>query len=173
MIEGQWNVTFVDGGPNLPDNHQMEQLESWTKLDDSRAKSFAGTARYKIEFDKPAQKADDWILELGRVCESARVSLNGRMVGTVWCEPFQCQISRYIRSGKNVLEIEVTNLAANRIRDMDKRRVNWKYFYDINVVDKNYKLFDASAWPLRYSGLLGPVRLIPQHRIQPDEKDSH
>lgn len=59
------------------------------------------------------------------------------------------------------MEIEVTNLAANRIRYMEQNKVNWKYFYDINVVDKNYKPFDASRWPLRNSGLLGPVCLVP------------
>jgi len=172
LVDGTWDVTFIDGGPNLPKDYQMEQLTSWTELDDSKAKCFAGTARYKIEFDKPAQKADDWILDMGRVCESARVSLNGQMLSTLWCEPFQCRVGKYLRSGKNVLEIEVTNLAANRIRDLDQRKVNWKYFYDINIVNQAYKPFDASGWPLRDSGLLGPVRLIPQNKIQPDKKDA-
>ncbi len=171
LVDGTWDVTFIDGGPDLPKNCQMEKLISWTELDDSKAKCFAGTARYRIEFDKPAQKADDWILGLGRVCESARISLNGRKLGTLWCEPFQYRVGEYLRSGKNVLEIEVTNLAANRIRDMDQRGVNWKYFYDINIVNLNYRPFDASGWPLRDSGLLGPVRLIPQNKIQPDEED--
>jgi len=39
--------------------------------------------------------------------------------------------------------------------------VNWKYFYDINVVSRNYQPLDASGWPLFDSGLLGPVALIP------------
>lgn len=166
-VDGNWQVTFIDGGPELPKNCQMEKLISWTELDDSKAKCFAGTARYRIEFDKPAQKADDWILDLGRVCESARISLNGRKLVTLWSEPFQCRVGKYLRSEKNVLEIEVTNLAANRIRDMDRRGINWKYFYDINVVNVDYRPFDASSWPLRDSGLLGPVRLIPQVKIQP------
>ncbi len=166
-VDGNWQVTFIDGGPELPKNCQMEKLISWTELDDSKAKCFAGTARYRIEFDAPAQKADDWILDLGRVCESARINLNGRKLVTLWSEPFQYRVGKYLHSGKNVLEIEVTNLAANRIRDMDRRGVNWKYFYDINVVNVDYRPFDASSWPLRDSGLLGPVRLIPQAKIQP------
>jgi len=166
-IKGRWQVTFIDGGPDLPKDYQTEKLISWTELDDSKAKCFAGTAQYRIEFNKPAQKADNWILDLGRVCESARISLNGRSLGTLWCEPFQYPLGAYLRSGKNVLEIEVTNLAANRIRDMDQRGINWKYFYDINVVNLNYRPLDASGWPLRDSGLLGPVSLIPQNKIQP------
>ena len=61
----------------------------------------------------------------------------------------------------NVLEVEVTNVSANRIRDLDRRGVKWKNFYDINIVNLDYKPFDASNWPLTDSGLLGPVTLTP------------
>ena len=37
----------------------------------------------------------------------------------------------------------------------------WRRFNDINVVDIDYKPFDASAWPIADSGLLGPVTLAP------------
>jgi len=59
----------------------------------------------------------------------------------------------------NVLEVEVTNLSANRIRDLDRRKVQWKIFRDINFVSINYKGFDASTWPVRDSGLIGPATL--------------
>ena len=51
----------------------------------------------------------------------------------------------------------VTNLSANRIRDLDIRKVQWRVFYDINLVNIDYRPFDASTWPVRESGLLGPV----------------
>ncbi len=72
-----------------------------------------------------------------------------------------------LKEGINTLEIDVTNLAANRIRDLDRRQVPWKYFYDINIVNIDYKPFNASDWPLRDSGLLGPVRLIPLEIFAP------
>ena len=59
----------------------------------------------------------------------------------------------------NQLEIEVTSVSANRIRDLDRHGIKWKNFYDINFVDINYKPFDASDWPLTDCGLLGPVTL--------------
>jgi hypothetical protein len=59
----------------------------------------------------------------------------------------------------NLLEIEVTNLSANRIRYMDKKGIPWRKFYDINFVDITYKPFDASSWLPVSSGLLGEVRL--------------
>ena len=55
--------------------------------------------------------------------------------------------------------IEVTHLAANRIADLDRRKVPWKRFHEINFVNIDYKDFDASAWPALDSGLLGPVSL--------------
>ena len=145
----------------MPRDYQTTELTSWTERDDKEAKRFFGTARYTIQFIAPENNADDWLLDLGRVCESARVSLNGVYLGTLWSEPYQMHIGQALAAGRNTLEIEVTNLAANRIRDMDRRGVNWKYFYDINVVNVNYRPFDASDWPLFDSGLLGPVQLQP------------
>jgi len=66
-----------------------------------------------------------------------------------------------LREGTNRLEVEVTNLAANRIRDLDLRGVAWKYFHDANVLGRDYRPLDASSWPVRPSGLLGPVTLQP------------
>src|SRR5262249_24681725 len=137
------------------------ELKSWTVLGDDEAKRYAGTARYDIEFYGPAAKANGWLLDLGKVGDSARVKLNGQAVGTLWSIPFQANVTDKLKYGKNRLEVEVTNVGANRIADMDRRKVNWKYFYDINVVNLSYKPLDASDWPLRDSGLLGPVRLIP------------
>ena len=166
-IEGTWNVEFIDGRPNLPQNYQTTKLASWADRDDQEAKRFFGTARYTLTFDAPNQKADGWILDLGRVCQSARVTLNGEYIGGLWSEPFRLPLGQNLKPKGNILEIEVTNLAANLIRDLDQRKVNWKYFYDINVVNINYKPFDASDWPLFDSGLLGPVLLYPQKKVDP------
>jgi hypothetical protein len=38
--------------------------------------------------------------------------------------------------------------------------VPWKRFHEINFVNRDYKPFDASAWPPLPSGLLGPARLL-------------
>lgn len=160
-IDGTWKVEFVAGGPSLPAPFTTPTLGSWTALGDVESRRFAGTARYTIAFERPAAKADDWLLDLGRVGESARVKLNGQEVATLWCPPLEVSVGRFLRPGRNVLEVEVTNLAANRIADLDRRHVNWKSFHEINFVNIDYKPFDASNWPLRASGLLGPVRLVP------------
>ena len=157
-IGGEWQVDFISGGPQLPASFKTEELRSWTVLGDNAAESFGGSARYRLQFNLPHVKADDWILDLGKVCESARVKLNGKEVGNLWSVPFNIPACQYLRKGKNLIEIEITNLAANRIRDLDRRGVDWRKFFFVNIF---YKKFDASHWPLMESGLIGPVTLTP------------
>ena len=160
-VAGTWKVDFLDGGPKLPASFSTDELKSWTELGDDEARRVAGTGRYHIEFELPPVEADDWCLELGEVRETARVFVNGHDEGTRLALPYKLNIGKHLRVGRNVLEIEVTNLSANRIRDLDTRKVVWKKFHDINFVNHNYRPFDASKWPLTPSGLLGPVRLVP------------
>jgi hypothetical protein len=165
-VAGVWKTRFIEGGPELPASFETRELASWTTRDDPEAKRFAGTASYTIEFDRPAGEADDWMLDLGRVCESARVKLNGHIVGALWCAPFQITVGQWLKPGLNRLEVEVTNLAANRIRDLDQRKVNWKYFYDANLASLRQRSgLDASVWQLRDSGLIGPVSLKPLKKL--------
>jgi alpha-L-rhamnosidase len=165
-LAGPWKIEFLKGGPELPPALATTELKSWTDLGGVEAKRFGGTARYRLEFDAPTAKADDWLLDLGDVRESARVRLNGRDVATAWSIPFQIRIGAFLKPGRNVLELEVTNLAANRIRDMDgandpARKVEWKIMREINFVNINYQPFDASKWAIMPSGLLGPLTLTP------------
>jgi hypothetical protein len=174
-LSGEWSVHFTEGGPALPKDFRTTELASWTVRDDPEAKRFAGTAVYRLEFDMPASAfasgapaAREWRLDLGKVAESARVRLNGLDVTTLWCAPFSADVGRFLRPGANVLEVEVTNVAANRIRDLDQRHMSWKSFYEINFVNINYRSFDASGWPLFDSGLLGPVTLTPRNAFAPN-----
>ncbi len=158
-IKGKWEISFIEGGPVLPDSFMTDELNSWTNFPDEETKRFAGTARYSIHFDLPAIELNNWILDLGTVRESARVRINGQAAGILWSIPFRMAAGKFLRKGKNLLEVEVTNLSANRIADMDRRQVPWRNFHDINFVNINYKKFDASVWPLMESGLIGPVVL--------------
>ena len=162
-LSGTWTIEFIEGGPDLPPPFQTDTLGSWTGRGEASDR-FSGTARYTITFDAPAMTAEEWRLDLGHVCESGRVYLNGQPVGALITPPFQVGLGP-LRPTGNILAIEVTNLAANRIRDMDRRGQPWKIFREINFVDIRYKPFDASGWPVRDSGLLGPVRLVPMRSI--------
>lgn len=158
-VSGPWRVRFVAGGAELPDGQNLTLLQSWTTFADPRTQAFAGTAVYETTFDAP-NSGGTYELDLGRVCQSARVTLNGTPLGTLITPPFRV-IASGLKPTGNTLSVEVTSVAANRIRDLDRRGVKWRTFHDINLVNIDYKPFDASNWPIADCGLLGPVSLTP------------
>ena len=91
----------------------------------------------------------------------ATATLNGHNLGEFWSVPFRKIISMDKFEDSNTLVINVTNLDANQVIQLDKDGVPWKNFYDINFVDIRYETFDASTWEPMPSGLLGPVTITP------------
>jgi hypothetical protein len=158
-LTGTWKVSFLDGGPTLPGAFDASALESWTNQAADSYKNFSGTALYRLEFD--LKEKSSALLDLGEIANTAKVRLNGKDAGTCWAPPHRLDVGDLLVAGKNVLEVEVTNLAANRIADLDRRKVQWKAFHEINFVNIDYKNFDASGWKPLPSGMLGPVTLIP------------
>jgi uncharacterized membrane protein YkoI len=158
-LKGNWKITFDKGGPQLPPSATVSNLESWTKLS-PEAEAFSGSATYTLQFENPDNKTANWSLNLGDVRESAKVWLNDEFIGTAWSVPYQLNIKN-LKTGKNTLKIQVTNLSANRIRDKELKGEEWKIFYEINIVDKDYKKFDATKWNPMPSGLLGPITITP------------
>ncbi|NLE37980.1 MAG: glycoside hydrolase family 2, partial [Pirellulaceae bacterium] len=173
-LGGPWHLDFVTGGPELPGSLKMNTLESWTNVGDESTRAFAGTARYRCLFDLPEDRlpVDSVVLDLGEVKHVARVYLNDECLGASIMRPHRLVIpAGVLRSKRNVLDIEVTNLAANRIRDLDRRKIPWKIFRDANVVNIRYRRFDAADWPIFDSGLLGPVRIRSVESAEANAKE--
>ncbi len=101
-----------------------------------------------------------WAIDLGDVRESARVYINGKYIGCAWAVPYILQCGDALHWGKNTIRIEVTNLPANRIAEMDRQGVEWRKMKDINVVDINYKKTTYGGWKPMASGLNGEVYLV-------------
>ena len=172
-LGGTWTVRFVDGGPEVPDEVEIDELGSWTQYAGEAGQKFSGTVEYTITFERPTDDAEAWLLDLGRVCESARVRLNGQELGTLIGSPFRILIPSDRVQPQNTLQVRVSNLMANRIADLDRRGVAWKRFYNVNFPSRLREnrgadgLFDASKWSPRDSGLLGPVTLTALRRLSP------
>lgn len=166
-VDGTWRIHFAGGGPVLPPGIETEQLVSWTELGGDAVKAFSGTATYTLAFAKPEGRADAWVLDLGRVHESARVRLNGVPLDTLIGPHYRVRIPAGQLQARNVLEVDVSNLMANRIAQMDREQAPWKRFYNVNfpaLLRENRNengLFEAAHWAPRPSGLLGPVTLTP------------
>ncbi len=166
-VEGNWTIKFVDGGPILPDSTVTKKLGSWTDLPVGGVNEFSGSASYKINISKPKTNANMYLLDLGKVAETAEVLMDGQKIGTVIGPNFQLQIPASAFKADNLLEIIVSNDMANRIADMDKKGIVWKKFYNTNFPARKAEnrdangLFTAAKWEPKPSGLLGPVTLTP------------
>ncbi|MHA4846193.1 glycosyl hydrolase [Flavitalea antarctica] len=161
-IKGNWTLNFKDGGPALPAARTLNDVQSWTDFaDDSITQNFSGTGVYTTTFTLADKQASDYILQLDKVNESAKVTINGQEVGILWSIPFEARVGKYLKAGNNTISIEVANLMANRIRYMDRSGLEWRKYHEINFVNIDYKNFDASRWPVFRSGLSGTVSLVP------------
>jgi hypothetical protein len=164
-IEGNWNLKFLSGGPTLSKASTLNQLQSWTALNTDGVKEFSGTAEYSISFKKPAVAAKSWLLDLGAVKESATIILNGKKIATLIGPSYAVTIPAAQLKPVNQLQVIVTNGMANRIIDLDKKGVQWKKFYNINMSARLAEnrgadgLFTTIKWSPKPSGLLGPVTL--------------
>ncbi len=153
-LAGPWEVRFPPGW-GAPASVVFEKLASWTRHATPGVKYFSGTATYRKEFDLPAELvagSDSLWLDLGEVKNLAQVSLNGRELGVLWKPPFRVEVTRWVRPGKNRLEVKVTNLWPNRL-------IGDQFLpEDRRLAHTNVKKFTRDS-PLMESGLLGPVRI--------------
>ncbi len=176
-LTGAWEVTF-DPAWFYPDNGTggkmtFAALSDWTAYADPALKYYSGKAIYRLVFSYQSSVISHQLtdhrslitdysplfLSLGDVREMARVKLNGRDLGVVWCPPWNVQLPEGIlKATGNTLEIEVVNFWPNRLigdaklpPEQRRTRTNIAKFDDAKG-DKNYTT-------LMPSGLLGPVTL--------------
>jgi len=152
-LVGPWEVRFP---PNLgaPPSHVFDELVSWTAIPDDGIKYFSGTATYLKEFEVPASllTADGRMeLSLGQIRNVADVTLNGKPLGILWKPPYVCDVAGVVRSGKNELKVEITNLWANRLVG-DARLPREKRVTRITQ--------QVPIQGPHESGILGPVQLL-------------
>ena len=134
-LTNDWKVDFISGGPKLPASQQQKMLQPYTASGDATTEAFSGIANYTTHFTLTKKDAKDYLLALGKVDESARVTINGKEVGILWSLPFKANIGSYLKQGDNTITVEVANLMANRIRYMDSHNIEWRIYHEINFVN--------------------------------------
>ena len=121
-VSTPWRVVFGET------EKTMEKLEDWTASADPAVKYFSGTAKYKTSF-RLAGVGRYRLLSLGD-CNGqiAKVSLNGRELATLWCEPYEILLPEGAAlDGENTLEIEFTNVWANRLIGDEQEPADCEY----------------------------------------------
>ena len=175
-LDQPWTLTFDKA--KLADNsdyshaYQLDKAQCWETLD-TKAAQLMGTGCYETTLtlsDKQIiDTADYWNgdrakLILGDVRESARVYVNDEYVGCAWSVPFEIDCFTRLKAGENKIRIDVTNLPANRIRQVDKNGTVWRIFEDINFSvisgsDVGTAATSFAGWALTPSGLNSEVVL--------------
>lgn len=95
---------------------------------------FSGQIKYEGEFETETKR--ECRINLGKVGETAELSINGKCAGTRIVPPYSFNITDYMQEGKNTIEVIVTNTLGYREHD------------ELS----SYLLFEPS-------GMLGPIEL--------------
>lgn len=119
-IDSPWEVSFDPewGGPVGP--VRFDELADWTERPEKGIRYYSGIAMYETRFDMPGirnpQEDKKTWLSLGRVKNVARVSLNGKDLGTAWCAPWRVEVpAELIKEKDNRLQVHVANTWVNRL----------------------------------------------------------
>jgi len=159
-LAGPWTLSFTEETPQVARTFQLDRLQTWETLSPETAVTM-GTGIYTTTVTLTKQEAaHGWRIDLGDVRESARVYINGTFIGCAWAVPFVIDCRKALKAGPNEVRIEVTNLPANRIADLDRKGVKWRKMEEINVVDINYKKTTYDSWEPMKSGLNSQVKLV-------------
>ena len=160
LTANPWKLSFTEEAPKVGETFNLKGLKTWESLSD-KAKVMMGTGVYETTIKLSKDDAQrQWAIDLGDVRESARVYINNKYVGCAWAVPYILNCKDALNKGKNIIRIEVTNLPANRIAELDRQGVKWRKMKEINVVDINYKKTTYENWTPVPSGLNSTVKLV-------------
>ncbi len=172
-LAGPWKVSFdtTFGGPG---QIVFQDLRDWTGHELPGIRYYSGIATYRKTFTADHPDNRPYFIDLGEVNDIARVTLNGREIGVVWCAPWRIDVSAALIAGENKLEIGVANRWVNRLLgytrkpDADVRKVKFanglmggkefltgRYTFTTEEAMRSFTFTE----PLP-SGLLGPVVLL-------------
>jgi hypothetical protein len=171
-----WKIKFTDGMPA----QALDELKSWTEI--SEKKFYSGEAIYShnvslehgptpnaqifLDFgvgtptidDRPPNAAGMSALLDPPIREAAIVFINGKRAGTLWHPPYRINISEFVHSGENDIEVHVYNTAINLLagqppHDYSALRAKYGRRFDPQDMD--------NLQPIP-SGLFGPIHLEVQ-----------
>ena len=95
---------------------EVEDSEKAVSLGDWRrfcGDDFSGSGVYKTEFELSDMVVNNALLDLGSVKHTAEVFLNGVSLGVKVMSPYTFEVNSDILKEQNVLEVRVSNSAAN------------------------------------------------------------
>ncbi len=110
-------------------------LGNW--CDRGAMKYYSGGVLYQKEIDIPHSIPSTYLLDLGKVDATCEITINGQRAGILMSPPYRIDISRYIKSGTNSVEVLVYSTLSN-----------------------HYQTIPSAYRGKPQAGLYGPVNLI-------------
>jgi hypothetical protein len=155
---------------------EISRFGAWSE--NEADKYFSGVGKYETAFDVPTIGSGRVLLDFGEgtplpevelrngmrtwydppIREAAVIYVNGQKAGSLWAPPYEIEISKYVRPGKNELRIEVGNTALNFMsgrRLPDYRLLNLRY-------GERFQPQEMEKIRPEPSGIIGSVRLLKQ-----------
>ena len=173
-LSTDWKLTFSGLGYSTT----YQRLHSWTE--EERTRFYSGQVNYEKTIDIPPSFLNHGakaILDFGPgsqvepnpgealgmrarlespVHEAALIYVNAQRAGTIWRPPYQADLTKFLKAGKNELKLEVANLAINEMAGRtpaDYRLLNLRYGERFVPQDMN------DLKPV-ISGITGTIRLV-------------
>jgi hypothetical protein len=160
LLDQPWRLRFK---PSYGSDRELtlERLQSWTELSGPNEKHYSGPAFYTNTFElsdalRPPN-VQRLMLSLDEVAVAARVTINDRVVGTVWSPPYELEISDHVHTGINSVVIEVANVWTNRLIYDNSLPQEASYpdvlFHPDDIVPEweNVRYYPASSMPDWYA----------------------
>ncbi len=113
VLQGPWTLRGLPS--SAPKALALKQaLTCWTSWENMD--NYSGTLTYETTFqlDGPLHFTEV-LLSLGRVCEMARINVNGTDLAPCLWAPYEWEVTHLLKEGQNLLAVEVTNSIANRL----------------------------------------------------------
>ncbi len=153
QINTSWNISFKSDVLNINKQVVWDSLSDWSKQDDPEIRFYSGKASYKNSFRLDSiPKGKRILLKTGEITAMAKCYINEQYVGGIWTPPYQIDITDYLHSGDNKLQIDVVNTWQNRLIGEagmpEEKRRTWTPIQPWQASD-----------PLQKAGLSGPVKV--------------
>jgi hypothetical protein len=128
-LKNAWSISFDPSAGGPINEVKVDGFRSWTAHPMDSIRYYSGTATYVNHFDLNDLRSAPTTLRLDKLHDLATVRINGNACGTVWTAPYEVDIFKALKKGKNRIEIDVTNTWHNRlIYDEslpESKRVTW------------------------------------------------
>lgn len=147
-----WWVSF-DLNVQGKRTERRTELFDWSKESHHELRYHSGRVEYRTTFRYKPRKGERVVLRLGRVCDVAAVSVNGKACGTVWTAPYEVDVTDALQKGENKLLITVSNTWANALLGQELGKAPFRRIW----TNANYRRKEQTLLP---AGLMGPLELV-------------